>query len=156
VLSDYAWRGLEFLAADAARMGGYSARWVAAATSGLTGRDDRFMYRQLRACEGYGLVERTRDKPAEPWTWKITNAGRCALIDRQADADGAARRAEHDQLAGHWATEADRVLALRIGLVDPELCERTGRFLARENWLVKDGLDDKMLLLVAKAVGYES
>jgi hypothetical protein len=155
-LSDYAWRGLEFLDADQAQLGFYPAHWVAAAVSGLTGRDGRRMYRLLLDCEGHGLVERARERPGKPWTWKITNAGRCAVIDRRCEADASARQAEHDKRAAHWAAEADRVLTLHLGLIDPELCERTGKFLAREEWLLKDGLPDKMLLLAAKAVGYTS
>ena len=55
-----------------------------------------------------------------------------------------------------WAARVHRVLFLHIGLIDPILSEETARFLVRENWLIKRELDDREVLLLAKAVAYQS
>jgi hypothetical protein len=57
-----------------------------------------------------------------------------------------------------WRARVDRVLQLYIGLLDPELCDRTARFLAGEAWLItgKPALDDRHVLLIAKAVATET
>ena len=57
-----------------------------------------------------------------------------------------------------WKARTGRVLQLCIGLLDPELCERTARFLIREAWLItgKPALDDRHVLLIAKAIATET
>jgi hypothetical protein len=57
-----------------------------------------------------------------------------------------------------WRIRVDEVLRLCIGLIDPELCERTARFLVREAWLItgKPALDNRHVLLIAKAVATET
>jgi hypothetical protein len=151
-LRPFAWQALRYLAATSPHL--LSAHVVG---RGIGVTDQRARV-ELESAESLGLLRRRRP-PGGPWGWELTEAGQAALIeriDRQADAEAGARQAEHDERAARWASETDRVLKLHIGLIDPQLCERTGRFLAREEWLIKDSLSDKMLLLVAKAVGYES
>lgn len=57
-----------------------------------------------------------------------------------------------------WKARVNEVLMLHIGLIDEDLCEQTARFLAGEAWLIdgKPELENRHVLLLAKAVGYEN
>jgi hypothetical protein len=75
--------------------------------------------------------------------------------DLRSEAASLERQAEFDAAARTFTRATERALFQRIGLIDEELSERTGQFLAGERWLTDRGLmlTDTMLLLIAKAVG---
>ena len=75
-----------------------------------------------------------------------------------ADAMREERAAKREAAYEAWKARVNEVLMLHIGLIDEELCEQTARFLASEAWLIdgKPELENRHVLLIAKAVGYEN
>ena len=79
-------------------------------------------------------------------------------IERIAGEMADERRAKRQAAYEAWKTRVNEVLMLHIGLIDEELCEQTARVLAGEAWLIdgKPELENRHVLLIAKAVGYEN